>query len=111
MIGAASGHMMSALKNRAAGTCFQASAHAAGAPRSTLNTVVKVATLRLDQVARIHSTELKNASYQRHEKPVGGNFIYSLALKDIGMTISVGAIRNAMTATMKEMKRILIMVG
>jgi hypothetical protein len=42
---------------------------------------------------------------------VGGNFIYSLALKDIGMTISVGAIRNAMMARIKAMNSIRIMIA
>src|SRR5271165_6909896 len=73
------------------------STRAAAVPSSVAETPVSTAVINDRTVAATQSGELKNKSYQRSEKPLGGNSMNVPLVNDTGMTNSDGSTRNAIT--------------
>jgi hypothetical protein len=70
-------------------------ARAVGIPNREDSRLVIRAILKLLNVPWSHSSVPKKFWYHCNENPLGGNSKYLAELKEIGMTINSGAIRNA----------------
>src|SRR5208337_3091663 len=97
MRGSTSGARMTASSSPRAGTRWRTSTNAAAVPSSVAETPVSTAVINDRTVAATQSGELKNKSYQRSEKPLGGNSMNVPLVNDTGMTNSDGSTRNAIT--------------
>ena len=70
-------------------------ASAVGIPSREAKRLVITAILKLFRVPRIHSSVPKKFWYHCNENPLGGNSKYRAELKEMGITINNGAIKNA----------------
>src|SRR5580658_8138210 len=95
--GVTSGLRTRALIRALPGSLARCSARAALVPSTTEKIEVSTATFRLVIVALVQTSLLTMFSYQRNEKPVGGNWMLRLSVKEIGTVISMGRRRKAPT--------------
>src|SRR5215475_15138742 len=69
----------------------------ASVPRTVASRAAPLATITLLAAACCHCRLVKNSSYQRSEKPTGGNEMKSAELNEIGTTINVGSTMKQQT--------------
>src|SRR5215831_449819 len=68
-------------------------------PSTVASKAAPVATIKLLAAACCHCRLVKNSSYQRSEKPTGGNEMKSAELNEIGTTINVGSTMKQQTTS------------
>src|SRR6516162_10061503 len=92
--GSSSGDMNSTSQARASGERLRAMPSAAAVPSNTESAVVQNATTRLFQAAACIWSASSSATYQRNDRPSGGNFSDCDAVNDVSSMITVGPTRN-----------------
>src|SRR3954447_7826650 len=92
--GSSKGDMKRRSKKRAQAPPEREMASAAAVPRTAQIRVVQNATITLVHAACCIWSAWSSATYQRSESPSGGNFRDCEAVKDVNMTIRLGAMRN-----------------